>query len=112
MCGRYFFTLDEAHVKVRAMLAELARRALPMSDQVRFGEAFPSQIVPVILVEEGIGYTIRPMKWGFPRATGSGLVINSRSEKADATPMFQRAARERRCLIPANGFLSGDVSTI
>ena len=104
MCGRYFFALDEGNPKVRAILAELQRRALPMSDQVRFGEIFPSQIAAVILIEEGIGYTVRPMKWGFPRAGGGGLVINSRSEKADSTPMFQRAVRERRCLVPANGF--------
>jgi putative SOS response-associated peptidase YedK len=44
------------------------------------------------------------MKWGFPRTGGGGLVINSRSEKADVTPMFQKAARERRCLVPASHF--------
>ncbi|MFH1880079.1 MAG: SOS response-associated peptidase family protein, partial [Bacillota bacterium] len=32
------------------------------------------------------------------------LVINSRSENADVTPMFQKAARERRCLVPASHF--------
>ena len=32
------------------------------------------------------------------------MVINSRSEKADFTPMFQRAVRERRCLVPVSGF--------
>ncbi len=104
MCGRYYIDTEEENVKTRAILAELEKRRLPMSDQVRGGEIFPSQVAPVILREEGLGVTVRPMKWGFPRVGGGGLVINSRSEKADVTPMFQRAVRERRCLVPASWF--------
>lgn len=104
MCGRCFINLDEESPKLRAIFAELAKRRLPMYDQARRGELFPSQIMPVILIEEGIGYTVRPMKWGFPRGGGGGLVINSRSEKADFTPMFQRAVRDRRCLVPMSAF--------
>ncbi|MDD3921880.1 MAG: SOS response-associated peptidase family protein, partial [Eubacteriales bacterium] len=89
---------------VRAILAEIAKRRLPMHDQVRIGEIFPSQIAPVIVNEPEYGVTVRPMKWGFPRTGGGGLVINSRSEKTDTTPMFQKAARERRCLVPASWF--------
>ena len=103
MCGRYYIDTEEENVKTRAILAELEKRRLPMHDQVRGGEVFPSQIAPVILAEADTGVTVRPMKWGFPRV-GGGLVINSRSEKADFTPMFQKAARERRCLVPANWF--------
>ncbi len=104
MCGRYYIDNEEENVRVRAILAELEKRRLPMHDQVRVGEIFPSQIVPVIVREPGYGVTVRPMKWGFPRTGGGGLVINSRSEKADVTPMFQKAARERRCLVPASWF--------
>ncbi len=104
MCGRYYVDMEEENVKIRAILAELEKRRLPMSDQVHGGEIYPTQIAPVILAEEGLGVTVRPMKWGFPRAGGGGVVINSRSEKADVTPMFQRAVRERRCLIPASWF--------
>lgn len=104
MCGRYYIDNEEENLKVRAILAELEKRRLPMHDQVRVGEIFPSQIVPVILREPAYGVTVRPMKWGFPRTGGGGLVINSRSEKADVTPMFQKAARERRCLVPASHF--------
>ena len=104
MCGRYYVDTEEENVKTRAILAELEKRRMPMSDQVRGGEIFPSQIAPVILREAALGVTVRPMKWGFPRVGGGGLVINSRSEKADVTPMFQRAVRERRCLVPASWF--------
>jgi putative SOS response-associated peptidase YedK len=104
MCGRYYIDTEEERVKARAILAELQKRRLPMYDQVKGGEIYPSQIAPIILREEGLGVTVRPMKWGFPRTGGGGLVINSRSEKADVTPMFMRAVRERRCLIPASWF--------
>ncbi len=103
MCGRCFIDIDADNPKLRAIFAELAKRRLPMYDQVHAGEAFPSQIMPVILMEEAAEYTVRPMKWGFPRV-GGGFVINSRSEKADVTPMFQKAVRERRCLVPMSGF--------
>ena len=104
MCGRYYIDTEEENVKTRAILAELQRRRLPMYGQVKGGEIYPSQVAPVILMEEDVGVTVRPMKWGFPRVGGGGLVINSRSEKADVTPMFMRAVRERRCLVPASWF--------
>ena len=104
MCGRYYIDTEEENVKMRAILAELEKRRLPMTEMIHGGEIFPSQIAPVIVTEPDIGVTVRPMKWGFPRAGGGGLVINSRSEKADVTPMFQRAIRERRCLVPMSGF--------
>ncbi len=104
MCGRYYIDNEEENIKVRAIMKELNRRRLPRYDQVHIGEIFPSQVAPVILLEQDVGPTVRPMQWGFPRGGGGGLVINSRSEKADVTPMFQKAARERRCLIPASHF--------
>ena len=82
MCGRYYIDTEEENVKTRAILAELEKRRLPMSDQVRTGEIYPTQIAPVILTEPDAGVTVRPMKWGFPRV-GGGVVINSRSEKSD-----------------------------
>ena len=104
MCGRYFLGLTDEGERMSALVQELNRRALPMADAVQGGEVFPSQIAPVIVWEPEVGVTVRPMKWGFPRVGGGGVVINSRSEKADVTPMFQRAVRERRCLVPANWF--------
>lgn len=104
MCGRYFLTDDELeNRRLLAILKELLSSGHPMASQVHLGEIFPTQIAPVIVPRDG-GVTVRPMRWGFPRGGGHGTVINSRSEKADYTPMFQRAVRERRCLIPMSGF--------
>ncbi len=101
MCGRYH--LDPDSQRVHDIIEEMNRYAPPLSEQPKDGVINPSQIAPVILMKDGT-VAVAPMKWGFPRVGGGGLVINSRSEKADYTPMFQRAARERRCLIPASGF--------
>ena len=62
MCGRYYIDTEEENVKTRAILAELEKRRLPMSDQVRTGEIYPTQIAPVILAEPDTGVTVRPMK--------------------------------------------------
>lgn len=103
MCGRYYIDNEEENYKLRAILQEIDRRRLQGSEGVHTGEVCPGQIAPVILAEDGAA-AVRPMRWGFPRVGGGGLVINSRSEKADTTPMFQKAARERRCLVPVSGF--------
>lgn len=106
MCGRYFLPDPDdgdEYPKFRVILEELNRGGRPESAQIHGGEIFPSEIAPIIIAGEN-GFTVRPMRWGFPRVGGPGLVINSRSEKADVTPMFQKALRERRCLVPACGF--------
>jgi len=74
-----------------------------MAGLVQLGEVFPSQMAPVIIAESGEA-KVRPMRWGFPFGSGGKVVINSRSEKSDYTPMFQKAVRERRCLIPVSGY--------
>ncbi len=104
MCGRYLLELDhESSEKLRVIVEALNRGGQAQSAEIKGGEVFPSQMAPVILAQPH-GFAVRPMRWGFPRVGGKGIVINSRSEKADATPMFQRAVRERRCLIPAQCF--------
>lgn len=104
MCGRYY--LDEAREENRRLL-NLLKGLLdsgdPRAAQVHTGEIFPTELAPVIVAADG-GCAVRAMRWGFPRGGGHGVVINSRSEKADYTPMFQRAVRERRCLVPVSGF--------
>ena len=104
MCGRYFLDdTKEANERLLNLLRGLLESGDPLASQVHTGEIFPTQLAPVIVADGG-GVGVRAMRWGFPRAGGRGVVINSRSEKADFTPMFQRAVRERRCLVPVSGF--------
>ena len=94
MCGRYFLDdTKEANERLLNLLRGLLESGDPLASQVHTGEIFPTQLAPVIVADGG-GVGVRAMRWGFPRAGGRGVVINSRSEKADFTPMFQRAVRE------------------
>ena len=101
MCGRYFIRDEAENERLLNILAGMSGH--PMAGMVQLGEVFPSQMAPVIVNDNGTA-RVRPMKWGFPFGSGGKVVINSRSEKSDYTPMFQKAVRERRCLIPVTGF--------
>lgn len=102
MCGRYYIAQEDNDEEIARIIAEM-NKDTPQAAEMRLGEIFPSQVAPVI-VNTSSGWAVKPMKWGFTRNGGGGLVINSRSEKADVTPMFSRAVRERRCLVPMSGF--------
>ena len=68
----------------------------------------PTQTVAAVL-EEGGQRRLEVLRWGLipPWADDPGIgsrMINARSETAPGKPSFRRAFRERRCLIPADGF--------
>jgi len=68
----------------------------------------PTQSVPVAVSAED-GRHLVPMRWGFvphwAKAMNEGpLLINARAETIAEKPAFRAAARERRCLIPTDGF--------
>lgn len=102
MCGRYYIAQEDNDEEIARIIAILNKDAAQAA-QIHRGEIFPFQMAPVIAMASG-GWTVKPMQWGFPRPEGKGLVINSRSEKADVTPMFRRAVQEGRCLVPMTGF--------
>ncbi|MBE5795522.1 MAG: SOS response-associated peptidase [Clostridiales bacterium] len=101
MCGRYYIAAEDNDEEIARIIAVLNQDP-KAAKQVHRGEIFPSQTAPVI-VNTPTGWTVKAMKWGFPKA-GGGIVINSRSEKADVTPLFQSAVCQRRCLVPMSGF--------
>lgn len=103
MCGRFALTL-------------------PVDAMARLFEATPDNDLP-----EGPNYNICPtnrlatvtgadgqrrlrsMRWGFlpswyKTPTDGPLLINARADTIATKPAFAKAARERRCLIPASGF--------
>jgi putative SOS response-associated peptidase YedK len=68
----------------------------------------PTRPVPVV-VSRGGERVIEPMRWGLLPAwyrtpNGGPLLINARAEGITEKPAFREAVRERRCLIPADGF--------
>lgn len=103
MCGRYAITLPpEAMARLFS--------AVPGND-VPGGARYnvcPTQVVAACTHEAG-ARRMRGMRWGFlpqwyKTPTDGPLLINARSDTIADKPAFRAAARERRCLIPADGF--------
>jgi putative SOS response-associated peptidase YedK len=101
MCGRFTLTSTPE---------ELARRFgldAPVAALPRYNIA-PGQDVIAVRVRGG-GRHADPLRWGlvpaFAATAGqAGSRINARSETAAQRPAFRDAVRERRCLVPADGF--------
>lgn len=100
MCGRFALTLP-----VDAMARLFA--ATPANDLPPVPNYNICPTTPVAVVDGA--RRLRPMRWGFVpswyKMPGDGpLLINARSETIATKPAFRAAARELRCLIPADGF--------
>jgi putative SOS response-associated peptidase YedK len=103
MCGRYTITVSEDELIARYMAEEPTNRY----HTPRFNVA-PTQQVPVILNDEGI-IKIDAFKWGlipfWAKDTKVGFkMINARADTVAEKPSFRNAFKQRRCLIPADGF--------
>lgn len=105
MCGRYYIESEEDNIEIRNIIDEINRKFADSTTamQMKIGEIFPTNIAPV-LIEGNDAVQAMPMKWGFPRWQGSGVVINARSETAAQKSMFRSALLERRIVIPTSGF--------
>ena len=102
MCGRY--TLASP---TERLAEEFGVDASSIELAPNFNVA-PTQGVAAVL-EEGGQRRLEVLRWGLipPWADDPGIgsrMINARSETAPGKPSFRRAFRERRCLIPADGF--------
>ena len=102
MCGRYTQTKAEALLRKRFRLSRVEVPLVP-----RYNLA-PGQDAPVV-VAEGAGRVLRPMRWGLvPRwavdPSAAARTINARAETLAKRPAYRDAFRERRCLVPADGF--------
>ena len=105
MCGRYSSTLPPE--MMRRLLRYINRPNL----RPRYNIA-PTQDAPVIRPREpgpGAERELVEIRWGLvpPWSKGPGtgpLMINARIETVATLPAFRSAFRERRCLVPADGF--------
>lgn len=106
MCGRFNMNSEDDAEEMRRIVAEINRRYqnTPERAQMRSGEIFPTNVVPVLSPGRGGGTGAFLMKWGFKPFKGSGVIINARSETAEEKPMFSKAMRERRCVVPAQNY--------
>lgn len=99
MCARYTIHADAAELQALFGVEDLG------DYRPRYNVA-PTD--PVLAIAEGRASYPR---WGFKLArpgTRPTLLINARSETVHELPAFREAFRERRCLLPADGFFEWD----
>jgi len=102
MCGRY--TL---RTPVEKLAKEFGLEDSSVDLPPNYNVA-PTQGVAAVLAENG-HRRLEVLRWGLipPWADDPQIgsrMINARAETAHEKPSFRRAFRERRCLIPADGF--------
>ena len=102
MCGRFTLTTS------REVLARAFDLDEPPALPPRFNVAPGQDVATVWQTPEG-RRELRPRRWGLvphwarDAKIGSRL-INARAETAAEKPAFRTALRQRRCLVPADGF--------
>ncbi|MFD0981165.1 SOS response-associated peptidase [Tropicimonas aquimaris] len=103
MCGRLVNTMP---VDAMARLfGAVPSNDLP--DEPRYNICPTNQLN--VAVSDGGQRRLRSMRWGFlphwyKSPTDGPLLINARAETIAEKPAFRTAVRERRCLVPADGF--------
>ena len=103
MCGRYLSVSDPGQLAERFEVDEVRTVTLPE----RYNVAPSTDVYAII--ETGGSRRLGALRWGFaPHWTRgpkrSREPINARVESLATSRMFGSAFRERRCLIPADGF--------
>ncbi len=103
MCGR-FALVSPAELLVKILLLNRTPDLQP-----RFNIS-PTQNAPAVRVEPKTNEReLSFLRWGLVPSwskdmSKSARMINAKSETAFENPAFRKAARKRRCLIPADGF--------
>jgi len=106
MCGRYTVLTEREILEIREILQEISLRIAKdeFTDYVeRPGEIRPTNSAPVITAN-GDGIFFESAKWGFKKWTGSGVIINARSETVKSVGMFKGLVKTGRCVVPAADF--------
>jgi len=101
VCGRYYFDIDEKELK--EIVQEVEKN---LYGEYKKGEIFPTNIAPIITDN-----SVKLAKWGFPKWSGKGVVINARAEGLTDRRMFRNIVNTHRCIIPASGFFEWKQNT-
>lgn len=102
MCGRFSLIVDAS------VLADVFDMDPPRDLKPRFNIA-PTQTVPVVRAAGSGPREWADIRWGLipPWAKDAKIgarMINARGETAATKPSFRSALKNRRCLVPADGF--------
>ena len=107
MCGRYSQTKP-----IKTLKEHFQAIAAEMDYNQRYNIA-PSQSVPIVIAGEQ-EREIHTMRWGLipswakDSALGNKL-INARAETVHEKPSFKSSLKQRRCLVPTDGFYEWQV---
>jgi len=103
MCGRYSLTATEG-----ALRSTFGYEGAPRNLRPRWNVA-PTQEMPIVRLDPGGGLRLDMFVWGLvpywaeDPSVGSRM-INARGETVAEKPAYRQAYRQRRCLVPADGF--------
>lgn len=106
MCGRFERVTP---IKVLAMLFDCPDAPAETATHYNIAPTQPAAVVRVIRAAPGGQREMTVMRWGLipswadDPAIGNRL-INARSETAAEKPSFRAALKQRRCLVPVDGF--------
>ncbi|MGH2950521.1 MAG: SOS response-associated peptidase [Solirubrobacterales bacterium] len=106
MCGRYTLANpDPARLRARFDILESASEA---ADEPRYNIAPTDPVLAVRRRDDG-SRELGRLRWGlvpgrWAERKGERPLINARAESVTRQPAFAESFRERRCLIPADGF--------
>ena len=105
MCGRFVIDDTDTIKEMRQIFEEIKKH---YGDTVEFqnvkkGEIRPTDTVPIIIPEQSTRIDTIPMQWGIKGYNGT-LLINARSEGVYDKKMFKDSIKNKRCIIPTNGF--------
>lgn len=99
MCGRFVLTDDKDKI-LHTFGIEMSEINLTPRYNI-----YPSERIPVVIKEDGL-CLLKIMEWGLIPfwSKKPKPIINARIESISEKPSFRSALRNRRCIIPANGF--------
>lgn len=103
MCGRFSVILKDEDLREEFGID------VPTDFLYESYNIAPSQLVPVVHLDEHQHKRLSMMEWGLLPSWAKDLKhtprpINARLETIQTSPMFKPSLQRRRCLIPANGF--------
>ena len=100
MCCRYYFDQRADDERMKKILSMMER---DYPGAYKTGEIFPGDTVPAVVGEQGKLRHV-PAVFGFPGFRDKQLILNARAETAAQKPTFAESLRERRVILPADGF--------
>lgn len=103
MCGRYSLTTPAE------AMARLFRVTLPLPNFPPRYNIAPTQDAPVVRISAERKRELALLRWGLVPSWSKGpdpaySMINARAETVADKPAFRAAFKQRRCLVPADGF--------